>query len=87
MGGQTAVEVALAILTIFSTVCGFVMRSIQSEMKELRDKQSAQADKIGEIEVLVAGAYVKREEMTQAISGVNAKLDRIIEQIANKADR
>lgn len=87
MWGQTAVEVALAILAIFSTACGFVMRSIQSDMKELRDKLSAQAYKTGEIEVLVASTYVKREEMLQAISGINAKLDRIIEQIANKADR
>lgn len=87
MGGQAVVEIAISILGLLVSIGGFVLKSFQSELKDLRDKQQIQADKIGDIEVLVAGAYVTRQEMIQAMSGVNAKLDRISEQIAQKADR
>jgi hypothetical protein len=87
MGGQAVVEISISILGLLVSIGGFVLKSFQSELKELRDKQQTQADKIGDIEVLVAGAYVTRQEMIQAMSSVNAKLDRISEQIAQKADR
>lgn len=63
------------------------MKSFQSELKDLRTKQDKQSDKIGDIEVLVVGDYPTRQEMIQTMTGVNTKLDRIIEQLGNKADR
>jgi len=87
MGWQTVMEVALAALGLFSALVGFIVKSIQSEMKEMREKYNAHTDKISDIEVLVAGVYVTRQEMKQEMTEVNRKLDSIIEKMANKADR
>lgn len=87
MGWQTTVEIALAALGLFSTLVGFIVKSIQAEMKEIREKYNAHRDKISDVEVLVAGVYVTRQEMKQEMTEVNKKLDSIIDKIATKADR
>lgn len=87
MGWQTVVEVALAVLGLFSTLVGFIVKSMQAEMKEMREKYNTHTDKISDIEVLVAGVYVTRQEMKQEMTEVNRKLDSIIDKIATKADR
>jgi hypothetical protein len=87
MGGQAVVEIAIAVLGLFVSIGGFVLKSFQSDLKDLQAKQDKQGDKISDIEVLVVGDYPTRQEMIQTMTGVNTKLDRIIEQLGNKADR
>ena len=44
-------------------------------------------EKVGAIEVLVAGRYVTREEFNNVLNQVFTKLDRIIDALNQKADR
>ena len=44
-------------------------------------------DKISDIEVLVAGSYMTRGELTEIMKTVFTKLDRIEQKLDKKADR
>lgn len=42
---------------------------------------------MSEIEVLVAGAYVKKDEFGASVAALFAKLDRIEDKLDGKADK
>jgi len=44
-------------------------------------------DKVSKIEVLVAGAYVKRDEFDRALTRLFEKLDHIDSKLDSKADK
>jgi len=53
----------------------------------LRSQDSKLAEKVGNIEVLVAGQYVKRDDMDKSMTALFMKLDRIEDKIDKKADK
>jgi ABC-type transporter Mla subunit MlaD len=56
-------------------------------VKELQKADKELADKVSEIEVLVAGRYMTRDEFNNTLAQVFNKLDTIRDMIAKKADR
>lgn len=77
MDYQTAFNVVLGIA---SALGGFVVRALWQADKDL-------ADKVGKIEVLVAGEYMKRGEFDIKVDALFAKLDRIEGKIDGKVDK
>ena len=59
----------------------------RSSIKELQAMDRDLAEKVGAIEVLVAGQYVTRDEYTNTLNAIFVKLDRIQESINSKADK
>ena len=72
---------------IIGTLGGWWMRVMWQSLKELQEQDSKLADKVSSIEVLVAGQYVKREDINRDSSEIFAKLDRIEDKIDKKADK
>lgn len=66
---------------------GWVLNNLKSSIDELRKQDSALADKVQHIEVLVAGTYVKRDDMEKMTSALFAKLDKIEMKLDGKADK
>ena len=66
---------------------GFFGKSIWESVKELQRADKALAEKVNSIEVLVAGKYVTRDELGQAIGRIVDQLDRIEGKLEKKADR
>jgi hypothetical protein len=66
---------------------GWWLKIMWESLKELRDQDAKLAEKVGRIEVLVAGTYVSREEFDRAINRLFDKLDHIELKIDAKADR
>lgn len=77
---QTVVNWLLAGL---GALIGFLLKSIWQAVKDLQLADKELAVKVSEIEVLVAGAYVKKDEL----GALFAKLDRIEDKIERKADK
>jgi hypothetical protein len=50
---------------------GWVLKNIRDSLNQLRDDHRSVSTKVSHIEVLVAGEYVKRDE-------VDAKLDKVL---------
>ena len=84
MNEQQFFNIAFAII---GALGGWWMRVMWQSLKELEQQDSKLADKVGNIEVLVAGQYVKRDDMNRDITTIFAKLDRIEDKMNKKADK
>jgi hypothetical protein len=68
-------------------VMGFLLHVIWTAVKDLQDSDKDMNDKISSIEVLVAGSYMTRSELSEIMKTVFNKLDRIEYKLDKKADR
>ena len=75
------------LLASFGALIGFLLNAVWQAVKDLQTADKALAGKVSEIEVLVAGDYVKREEFNQTVTALFSKLDRIEDKIDKKADK
>jgi hypothetical protein len=66
---------------------GWVMRVIWDNLKDLRTQDTALAEKVSRIEVLVAGEYVKKDELERAVQRLFDKLEHIEMKIDRKVDK
>lgn len=75
------------LLAGFGALIGFLLNAVWQAVKDLQTADKVLADKIGSIEVLVAGDYVRRSDFDRTIERLFAKLDHIELKIDGKADR
>ena len=75
------------ILTGFSAIIGFLLHSVWEAVKDLQKADAELTKRVSEIEVLVAGNYVTRQEFSNTVDALFRKLDKIEEKIDKKADR
>lgn len=75
------------VLASFSALTGFLLNAVWQAVKDLQSADKMLADKVGSIEVLVAGAYVKKDEFADTVKALFAKLDKIEDKIDRKADK
>lgn len=71
----------------FGGLIGFLLNAVWQAVKDLQSADKELAAKVFEIEVLVAGAYVKKDEFTSSVNALFTKLDRIEDKIDKKADK
>lgn len=74
-------------LTGLSALLGFLLHAVWEATKELQRADAELAKRVGEIEVLVAGNYVTRQEFDRAVDKLFSKLDSIEMKLDKKADR
>jgi hypothetical protein len=75
------------LLAGFGALIGFLLNAVWQAVKDLQKADTTLADKVGKIEVMVAGAYVKRDEFDRALNRLFEKLDHIEMKIDKKADK
>ena len=66
---------------------GWVMNNLRDSLKSLQKADNELTNKVQAIEVLVAGTYVKRDELDKLGQAIFAKLDRIEGKLDGKADK
>lgn len=83
-----------AALGVIASLGGIIMkviwdaiRSLRISLAEMRHEDVLLANKVQAIEVLVAGTYVKRDELERMSQALFAKLDKIMEKLDGKVDR
>jgi len=86
MSNETQIFFDVAVAVI-GAMGGWILNTVWNAVKELQKADKELAEKVGEIEVLVAGRYMTREEFNHTLSQVFGKLDTIRDMIAMKADR
>lgn len=84
MEPQTIINCAFAVI---GALGGWVLNRIWESLKDLQKADSVLTEKVGAIEVLVAGNYVSREELKQTVNAVFTKLDRIEDKLDHKVDK
>ena len=75
------------LLAGFGGLIGFLLNVVWQAVKDLQNADKQLADKVGSIEVLVAGNYVRRDSFDAAVERIFQKLDHIEEKIDRKADK
>ena len=68
-------------------VAGWLMKVMWDNLRDLRIADTILAEKVGTIEVLVAGSYAKRDELDKMVAAIFLKLDRIEAKLDTKADK
>lgn len=76
-----------AIIGGFATAGAFILRVIWEGLRELQKADVDLTTKLGEIQLLVAGNYVKKAELDGVIKALFTKLDKIEDKLDKKADR
>lgn len=70
---------------------GWWMKVMWDAIKSLETQDRALADRVAEIDVLVAGSYVKRDYFEHKLDSITnaifTKLDRIEDKLDGKADK
>ena len=66
---------------------GWWLKVMWETLKDLQTADKELMDKVSKIEILVAGAYVKREEFDRALNRLFEKLDHIDAKLDSKADK
>lgn len=79
--------IANGAFTIVGLLLGIIINSVRESVKELKKADSELADKVHEIDKLVAGNYVKRDEMKEYMAEIRADLAKIFDKLEGKADK
>lgn len=84
MDSQSIINWAFAAL---GALISFILKVIWDAVKDLQTSDKELADKVQHIEVLVAGQYVKRDDMDKLGNAIFLKLDRIESKLDGKVDK
>ncbi len=84
MDTHSIIETLLAIVAFFG---GMFVKGMNESIKNLHLQDQALTEKVHAVETLVAGQYVKRDEMDKYFDAVFKKLDRIETKMDGKADK
>lgn len=84
MDWQIMFNIALSIIGVLG---GWVLNSFNASITALHKADVALTNKVQEMEVLVAGSYVKRDDLDRLTTALFAKLDKIEAKLDNKQDK
>ena len=63
------------------------MKVLHESVRDLQESDKKLAEKVSQIEVLVAGNYVRRDDFDKSVEAIFRKLDRIEDKLDSKADK
>ena len=84
MDTQTMIN---ALIGGFSAAVAFILRVLWEGLRELQRADVELTAKVSDMQLLVAGNYVKKDELDGIIKALFAKLDKIEDKLDKKVDR
>ncbi len=81
---QTAFNI---LLTAFGGLIGWVVHIIWQGQKDQDAAHQKLAEEVRQGQLLVAGEYIKRDEMREMFKDLSGKLDKIYERMDKKVDK
>lgn len=75
------------LLAGFGALIGFLLNAVWQAVKDLQTADTKLAAKVAEIEILVAGDYLRRDDFTHTVEALFKKLDKIEDKLDKKADK
>ena len=71
----------------FGALIGFFLNAVWQAVRDLQAADTKLASKVSEIEILVAGDYLRRDDFTHTVEALFKKLDKIEDKLDKKADK
>lgn len=84
MDSQTLIN---ALIGGFSAAVAFILRVIWEGLRELQKADLELTSKVADVQLLVAGTCVKKDELDGVIKALFSKLDKIEDKLDKKVDR
>lgn len=84
MDAQTLINILFACA---GAMGGWILNNLKTSIEALQKADSTLADKVQHIEVLVAGTYVKRDDLDKVTSVVHLRFDKIEEKLDKLAEK
>ena len=85
---DTTMQTLFNVVVLFAAAMGgWVLKGVHDAIEHLQITDASLATKVQEIEVLVAGNYVKRDDLDRSITAIFTKLDRIENKLDLKVDK
>ena len=84
MDTQTLINILFACA---GAMGGWILNNLKTSIEALQKADSSLADKVQHIEVLVAGTYVKRDDLDKVTSVVHLRFDKIEEKLDKLAEK
>ena len=75
------------VLSGAGALMGMILTVIWQSVKDLQKTDTSLAEKVGSIEVLVAGQYIKREDFEKVAAELFRKCDKILDKLDTKLDK
>jgi hypothetical protein len=75
------------VLSLVAFLGGWVLNSVRDSIASLQKSDNELADKLQHVEVLVAGQYVRRDEIKDLTTALFNKLDKIELKLDKKVDK
>lgn len=84
MDTQTLINILFAVA---GAMGGWILNNLKTSIEALQKADTTLADKVQHIEVLVAGTYVKRDDLDKVTSVVHQRFDKIEEKLDKIAEK
>ena len=68
-------------------IMGALLRTLWGTVQDLQKADKELAEKVGQIEILVAGDYLKKDDFRASMEAIFRKLDKIEEKLDKKVDK
>lgn len=81
---QTLFNLLVGLVAFFG---GWVLNSLRDSIKALHTSDENLTTKVQAVELLVAGSYVKRDDLDKLSAALFQKLDKIESKLDGKADK
>lgn len=75
------------LLAGYGTLIGFLLNAMWQAVKDLQTADKVLAEKVGSVEVLMAGDYIRRDDFERTIEALFKKLDKIEDKLDKKVDK
>jgi hypothetical protein len=75
------------IVPILFGLFGWVLKALWMAVKDLQADDKQLSEKVNSIEVMVAGDYVRRDELASMFDRLMERLDKIDDKLDGKADK
>ncbi|UOF78608.1 hypothetical protein [Bacteriophage sp.] len=79
------------VINILIGICGALggwwMKAMWEGLKDLQDTDKQLAQQVNNIQILVAGQYMRRDEFEKTSTAIFTKLDRIEDKLDKKVDK
>ena len=80
-------EIINAAIAIGGALGGWWLKTVWESLRELQKADTALAEKVSAIEILVVGQYIRRDEFERMATAMFAKLDKIYEAVYVKEEK
>lgn len=74
-------------VTVVGALAGWLGRIMWQTLKDQQEQNARLTEKVAQLQILVVGEYVKKDDLQRDVNAIFTKLDRIEDKLDKKVDK